>query len=417
MAFGFDPSLILAQRPFDSEGMARTFADMSRLRMQQQQGNATLADMAQQRDQKRMLADIVRQNSGNPEAVGQALMRGGFGEQALDWQGRQAELQTRQAQGQSAMQDSLRKRVELMARPLHNGLPKNQQELDQLRATWKGLGFSETDMAGTEVFHEQETPQLLQQIRALGIPGDEQIKMAESERHNRAMEGRPPGMMPIVLGEGGTQYFANPLNPGTAKQITDEHGNPINKPAPAKQPRALTTSDRDKLDALRTQVQAARELAEGFQDSFAGKGFMGAATVAGKQMLGSWGSDADQKEAAWWANFAKWVDLPERNKTFGSSLTATEKGSWEGAKNIKPGADPKLVRAQIARMEKISADAMARRGRSLAKDGFTAEAIEEYTGPLGLGEAPAAGASPKPGLTPAEAAELSKLEAKFGAGK
>jgi len=389
MAFGFDPSIILAQRQFDPTEPIRTFADMSRLRMQQQQADATLADMVRKRDQERTLADVLRQNAGNPEAVGPALMGAGFGSEALDWMGRQADLRTRGAQAQSAQQDALKKRVELMARPLQKGLPTNQQELDRLRATWKGLGFSETDMAGTEVFHPEETPQLLEQIRALGVSADEQVKMTETERHNREMEKRPPaGMMPILItGEGGAQYFVPPKPGAPATPITDEQGKPIVKPQ-TKQTRALNKGDRDELEKLYGEEKGISDLVQRFRPEFAGMGPLGGLTVQGEQVLGSVAGKESQDRAAFWADFAKRVDLPERNKTFGSSLTATEKSSWDQAKNIRPGVDPELALAQLKRMNQIIADVKARRGRSLAKDGYSAEAIEEYTGPLGLGEKP-----------------------------
>lgn len=195
MSFGFDPSIILGGRPADTEGMARTFADMSRLGIQQRQADATLAEMTRQQGQERRLSDILQQNANNPEAIGPALMRGGFGKESLDWIGRQADVGYKAAQTQGAQTEALRKRGEYMARPLRNGIPKNQEELTQLRESWKSMGFSDGDMTGTEIFDPQQTPQLLQQIRALGLSEEDvqresnnAAQRAEDERHHRAIE-------------------------------------------------------------------------------------------------------------------------------------------------------------------------------------------------------------------------------------
>lgn len=176
MGFGFDPRLILAGEPADVGGMARTFSDMSRLRLQQQEGDLQMADMLKKQGQEQSLADIYRKTAGSfsdPRAA--ALAGGGFGSQAIQAENQAAQTQHELAQGQSAQQDWLRKRGELMARPLRDGIPKSQAELNQLRTAWKSLGFSDGDMTGTEKFNEQETPHLLEQIRALGTPTAPQL--------------------------------------------------------------------------------------------------------------------------------------------------------------------------------------------------------------------------------------------------
>jgi hypothetical protein len=170
MSYGFDPRIILAGQQPDSDGMARTFADMSRLGIQQQQHQATMGDMLRKQQQEQSLADILRQNANNPEAIGPALMSAGLGSAALDWTGRHADVGYKNAQKQGAEVDFLRKQGELMARPLvQNGIPRNQQELDQLRAAWKSMGYGLDSMRGTEQFNEQ-TEHVLKQMRALGTP-------------------------------------------------------------------------------------------------------------------------------------------------------------------------------------------------------------------------------------------------------
>ena len=87
MAYGFDPSIILAgitdqQIPTPNETL-QTLAQLATHRMQQQQQQATLADLLRRQQREATLADIFRANAETPEALAPALMRGGFGQQAF----------------------------------------------------------------------------------------------------------------------------------------------------------------------------------------------------------------------------------------------------------------------------------------------------------------------------------------------
>jgi hypothetical protein len=260
MSFGFDPSIILSGQKPDLDGMQRTFADMARLGiqqreadMQQRTSDVQLADMVRKQQQEKTLSDIMAQNSGTfSDPVAKTLAAKGFGKQALDWTGQQAEISEKRAKAQGEQQEWLRKRGELMARPLRDGIPQNQQQMDQLRATWKSMGFSDFDMGGTEIFDPNSTPQLLQQIRALGVSeGDAQkgahdaAQLSETKRHNLATEdqgqysltpnpvtgsmvrlNRKTGGASTVEAGGAPQLGTGPLKPneveGQFKDLTEE---------------------------------------------------------------------------------------------------------------------------------------------------------------------------------------------------
>lgn len=101
MSFGFDPSIILSatrtQEPTPNETL-RTLADLAGMRQQQQAGQARLADLLRGQQREQRLSDLYRQNAGNQEAVAPALMREGFGKEALSWLSEQAQIAARQRQ-------------------------------------------------------------------------------------------------------------------------------------------------------------------------------------------------------------------------------------------------------------------------------------------------------------------------------
>lgn len=118
-AFGFDHNIILQQPagPGSSE-MLRTFADMARARMQQQQGQASLADLLRQQQERQTLADLVRQNAGQfSDPMAAAYARGGFGDQALEAQQRGTEAAKRGAELTKLRLDLLRGRASTVKTP------------------------------------------------------------------------------------------------------------------------------------------------------------------------------------------------------------------------------------------------------------------------------------------------------------
>lgn len=249
MAFGFDPSIILSGLPRAPaeptlNDTLQTLASLTSHRMQQQQAQASLADMLRKREQENTLAGIFRANADTPDALAGALMRGGFGAQAFAAQDQLAEMGVRRAQeaahqanaakDKQAMEAAYRKQI---GEHFHGATPADYP--DRLRA----LAASSDPLlaAYAKTLPETADAAALKRIQSQAFSAKEQAEIedkatvrTETERHNREMEKRPSGMpaLMLVTGEGGTQYFADPRNPtAPAKVIKDEGGEPVVKPS------------------------------------------------------------------------------------------------------------------------------------------------------------------------------------------
>ena len=354
-----------------------------------------LAARQQQMQQERSLADIYRQNAQNPAGLGQALMQGGHGREAMGWMGAQSEMERRNA----AQQADLTK------------------ALQSYRERVSGLLYGTKDQADYERRLSSVTPQeraLFPQtweeakpvVEAIAIPPakraemeQEGLKFDETKRHNQAMESRPAaGGIPIVItGEGGAQLAWNPRAPSApAAPIMGPDGKPIVKPAAGKQA-ALTKGDRDELANLRAERDSFDGLLKKFKPEFAGMGPEADLKIAAANKFGTMAPKKLQDLREFWAEFNRLVDLPARNKVFGASLSAGEKASWEGAKNIKPTVDYESAKAHMDQLRGIVDSKLRLRGKSLSEDGYRPGAIEVYTGPLGESPTPELGGESEPG--------------------
>jgi hypothetical protein len=223
----------------------------------------------------------------------------------------------------------------------------------------------------------QQQAQLTRQERA----------QAETERHNRAVEARPvQSPLTVVTGEGGQLFYANPRSPQQPVQpLLGPGGLPVMKP---KQQKVLQTGDKKTIDELTGEIDALGRLEGQFKPEFAGGGPLGGFATSMYSKLGSAGTQGMQQDAAFWADFNRLIDLPQRNAVFGASLSTGEKSSWEGAKNIKPGSSPDLVKAKLAEMRGIMSRKLGNVGSSLEEEGYDAGAISKRSGGL-YGGAPA----------------------------
>lgn len=82
--------------------------------------------------------------------------------------------------------------------------------------------------------------------------------------------------------------------------------------------------------------------------------------------------------STWWSDYQNQKNII-RNKLFGSALTATEKAEFDKA-NIHPGMDPVEIRRNLIRQEEAARAAAAKHAGSLAKQGYSREAIESAVG-------------------------------------
>lgn len=174
-------------------------------------------------------------------------------------------------------------------------------------------------------------------------------------------------------------------------------------------PNKLTYADRNKLENLANLIHGADSLGSSFQDSFTQKGAPGIIPEVGQSRLVNTAASLgigtkDSKEASdWWAQWNLIYTLPQRNATFGATLTPTEKQAWFNS-DINPSMDGPQVRKRV----KVVQDILKRKGgladKTYRAQGFSPEAINSYE--LNSAETE--------GLSEEEAAELAELEKELG---
>lgn len=202
----------------------------------------------------------------------------------------------------------------------------------------------------------------------------------------QASDGRlPPGVM---IGPDG-QRVVDQAYVDSQRAISAAKGE-------SKGTRVLPSPEREKLTTAGGRYGEIERLSSGFQDDYGG---FGAGWVGDAANTIARNSPGDSPRANWWQGYQSLKNVV-RNDLFGAALTATEKAEFEKA-DINPGMSPATIRANIDRQKAILQGAIRRRSRSLAADGYNADAITEATGlPLDGGQpppAPQASAGPAPG--------------------
>lgn len=139
--------------------------------------------------------------------------------------------------------------------------------------------------------------------------------------------------------------------------------------------RPIPGSERTALLSASGRLSELDRLGGAFNNDFAGyvSGTLGdAANFVARNTPG------DSPRATWWQDYQRLKNIV-RNELFGAALTATEAREFEKA-DVNPGQSAETVRTNIARQSTIVRQALARRARSMAADGYNTRAIEEATG-------------------------------------
>jgi hypothetical protein len=202
----------------------------------------------------------------------------------------------------------------------------------------------------------------------------------------------PRFMIPeqIVEGDGGALYRIPTKGPDlTPKPIPAPGG----KGGAFIKDKDLSPAAGRELADLAAEFRNFEALLSSFKDDYAGMGLTGGVQTGLARGLGSAGTSGQQELAAWWKDFDRLVNLPQRNEMFGASLTPGEKASWEGAQNISPKSDPKIVKAAFAKLHGIVERKLRGRGESLIEDGFGADVIGKATDGIVGGPGPSGGAA------------------------
>lgn len=145
--------------------------------------------------------------------------------------------------------------------------------------------------------------------RKMGLEGERlaqgERRIAESERHNRAMEAVSDARLAKTLSD-------RPLNP---KTIAD-------------------------FNELQTQVERLQSLSDSFKPSYGGNTILGGWANTANELVGS-----NLDKVNWWKDY-KELDAVRRNAIFGASLTGNEKSSWD-AITVKERSSPETVRQAV----------------------------------------------------------------------
>jgi hypothetical protein len=166
----------------------------------------------------------------------------------------------------------------------------------------------------------------------------------------------------------------------------------------------LTYADRKKLEEFSNLLHGSDDLARNFKDDYTQKAGPGPQSrlvnTAAAYGIGTQGT----KEAAdWWAGWNMIYTLPQRNATFGATLTPTERQSWAGS-DINPAMDAKQIRSRVDEVTKILKRKAGLADKTYRAQGFDSNAMDAYElADREEGE-----------LTEEEAAELAELEKEFG---
>jgi hypothetical protein len=209
-----------------------------------------------------------------------------------------------------------------------------------------------------------------------------------------AQQGLPPGMQWAQDASG--QRVAVPV-PGVQEAALNlEKGKAAIK-GENKGTRVLPSPERVKLIDAGQRLSELDRLAGSFTDEYGG---FGTSLYGDARNAVARNTPGESPRADWWQGYQS-LKNAVRNELFGAALTATEKAEFEKA-DINTGMSPEAIRLNLKRQSDIVRQAVRRRSKSLAADGYNAEAITEATGiPLDGEQSPApapqASAGPAPG--------------------
>ncbi len=232
-----------------------------------------------------------------------------------------------------------------------------------LGADWQNKPFDAAaqDKLGEAIFNDSKGGDLSKVWTSLTPAQARQVaQMPWAQARDVIARGESGGSAPTRTA-GGALYTA----PQTAAQqaaAAKAAGRPI--------PQGATKDYQKEVDQYRSLTNAVGTFKDGFGGNMAG----GIENLA----QGVYSGIGTEGQRDWWAGFRS-TDNVIRNGLFGSALTEHEKQAYE-ATTISPSMDPKEIRLNLVRRQGIIKDAVARKQRFLAAQGFSREAIVDLAG-------------------------------------
>lgn len=228
----FDARLILQGQPADPIGAARSFADLLQtnqaMGLHQAQEQRTLADLTRRQQHEMGLRDLLAKAGASPQQrLGALQADPRYFTEAAGYEDHLANVGAKSATAQKGLAEV----IESGRKQLVSALQGTTDDADYQRRL---AMFPEHARA----FLPQSWAEAKPLVDSLAFSPKERADLedkatgrAETERHQRSMEGRPGPMM-LVAGNGGEQYFADPRKPGAAAvPVTGPSGEQLKKPA------------------------------------------------------------------------------------------------------------------------------------------------------------------------------------------
>jgi len=141
----------------------------------------------------------------------------------------------------------------------------------------------------------------------------------------------------------------------------------------------LTMKNVQELSGLASDLTAMDELVSRFKPEYAGTALPTGRALKNYAAAHGMGSQADKDAQKWWAEWDRLYTLKERNKMFGSALTATEKAAWDKA-NISTDMTPMQIMANVKTILALKEKAMVKLNQDLIHAGYDENKINAILG-------------------------------------
>lgn len=223
------------------------------------------------------------------------------------------------------------------------------------------------------------TPGLADSLTRAGIDPnntDQALDYIINQVQDATERYRAPNPINVVPGATLVQPTPDPSAPGGTR-----YSPAYTAPKP---PAPMSDTQLEALTKDGTEFNSVLRLNQTFDDRYVVPGAVSAFVGGGRarNWYGRVGTNATpevQAAARWWQDYQQNVELPVRNKMFGSALTAQEQRAWEAA-NITPEMNPAVIRANLAQRQQILQDAIVRRTRGLVANGHDPRTIASAYG-------------------------------------
>lgn len=219
MAFGFDPSIILSGTKAPEEpNFSETLQALSQLKtqqLQQQQAQATLADMMQRQQHESGLQSLLAKAGPSSQQRLAALQSSpGFYKEAMDYENHLSGVGAKTAATQKGLAEALEKTKEGMVNLLHTTTDEDdyQRRLQTVHPEARAM-FPRTWAEAKPI------------IEALAVTPEKRAEMAAAKERAEIMASRPSYAPVTAVGEDGTPIVGS-FDKGTGKVRATGFGAP-----------------------------------------------------------------------------------------------------------------------------------------------------------------------------------------------